>query len=105
MLHLRWHYSVPLAQAGLHESFRKLARIEGQDMRILDPQGKVLWEESTPPDCMDRPEIDRPVLRSLLLDSLEPDTIRCIPPDAGCCPTLPSCCQVHCAPARPGALT
>jgi 2-polyprenyl-6-methoxyphenol hydroxylase-like FAD-dependent oxidoreductase len=65
-----------LIEAGLEAQFRALARAEGQDMRILDKSGKALWEEVSPPDLMSRPEVDRPALRDVLLDSLRPGTIR-----------------------------
>jgi 2-polyprenyl-6-methoxyphenol hydroxylase-like FAD-dependent oxidoreductase len=64
-----------LIEAGLEAQFRALARAEGQDMRILDRSGKALWEEVSPPDLMARPEVDRPALREVLLDSLRPGTI------------------------------
>ena len=70
-----------LSQAGLEAKFRALARPEGQDMRILDKHGEVLWEEVSSPDqphdtIMERPEIDRPLLRALLMDSLSEGTIQ-----------------------------
>ena len=66
----------PLIEAGLEAQFRALARAEGQDMRILDRSGKALWKEVSPPDLMSRPEVDRPALRDVRLDSLRPGTIR-----------------------------
>ena len=68
-----------LDQAGLGAEFRALARPEGQDMRIFDKHGQVLWEEVSGPDqppIMERPEIDRPLLRTLLMDSLSEGTIQ-----------------------------
>jgi 2-polyprenyl-6-methoxyphenol hydroxylase-like FAD-dependent oxidoreductase len=65
-----------LAAAGLEPELRALARAEGQDLRIVDPQGHVHWNEVSPPDLMQRPEVDRPRLRDLLIDSLAPDTIQ-----------------------------
>ncbi|KAL0050551.1 hypothetical protein WJX82_002150 [Trebouxia sp. C0006] len=64
-----------MEQAGLIDQFMAAARPEGQDMRVLDKDGSVLWEET---DCkhMDRPEIGRPLLRQMLLDSLHQDTVR-----------------------------
>ena len=65
-----------LVQAGLHAEFMRMARPEGQDMRILDKHGKVLWDEVSPPGLNERPEVDRPALRNLLVDSLKPGTIK-----------------------------
>ncbi|WP_165922428.1 FAD-dependent oxidoreductase [Pseudonocardia endophytica] len=65
-----------LAAAGLLDAFLWHCRPEGQDQRVLDRDGTVLAEEITAPDDMANPEIDRGVLRSLLLDALEPGTVR-----------------------------
>ena len=68
-----------LSQAGLDAKFRALARPEGQDMRIFDKHGQVLWDEVSGPDqppLTERPEIDRPLLRALLMDSLSEGTIQ-----------------------------
>jgi 2-polyprenyl-6-methoxyphenol hydroxylase-like FAD-dependent oxidoreductase len=70
-----------LHEAGLTEEFRKRSRPEGEAMKLVSPDGKVLWNEnaddapSRPEKFADRPEIDRLVLRDMLLDSLEPDNI------------------------------
>lgn len=65
-----------LIQAGLEAEFRSMARAEGQDMRIMDKHGELLWDEVSPADLMERPEVDRPALRKLLIDSLKPKTVR-----------------------------
>lgn len=65
-----------LEQAGLLNEFRAIARPEGQDLRIANKHGKLLWDEISEPDVMSRPEVDRPRLRKILLDSLAPETIR-----------------------------
>jgi 2-polyprenyl-6-methoxyphenol hydroxylase-like FAD-dependent oxidoreductase len=65
-----------LEQAGLSNEFRAIARPEGQDLRIANKHGKLLWNEISEPDVMSRPEVDRPRLRKILLDSLAPGTIR-----------------------------
>ncbi|MEQ0563294.1 NAD(P)/FAD-dependent oxidoreductase [Amycolatopsis sp. NEAU-NG30] len=66
-----------LREAGLLEQFHALARGEGQDMRLLEPDGTLLLQEDTPDDApMARPEIDRADLRNLLLDSLPEGTVR-----------------------------
>jgi len=66
---------VALREAGLLEDFRRLCRPEGQEMRELDIAGTI--RRHTVPDADDffKPEIDRGVLRDLLLDSLEPGTV------------------------------
>jgi 2-polyprenyl-6-methoxyphenol hydroxylase-like FAD-dependent oxidoreductase len=80
-----------LETAQLTAQFRKLARPEGEEMRILDKHGTVVFEDLPPPAPAsedpapqdehgprrgDRPEIDRGQLRQLLLDSLRPGTVR-----------------------------
>ncbi|MGW7386848.1 FAD-dependent oxidoreductase [Streptomyces sp. NPDC054794] len=65
-----------LRVAGLDDRFRTIARPEGQDLRLLEPNGTVLLDWHTPADApLERPEIDRSDLRDLLLDSLPPDTV------------------------------
>jgi len=71
-----------LKEAGLFADFRKLARPEGETLRILTPDATILMDESRgdpgrPADeFANRPEIDRKQLRDLLLDSLTPGTVR-----------------------------
>ncbi|MCU7820657.1 FAD-dependent oxidoreductase [Kitasatospora sp. DSM 101779] len=66
-----------LREAGLEAAFLRLARREGQDLRLLDHTGTLLLQEDTPDDApMERPEIDRADLRALLLDSLPAGTVR-----------------------------
>jgi 2-polyprenyl-6-methoxyphenol hydroxylase-like FAD-dependent oxidoreductase len=66
-----------LREAGLLEEFFAIARREGQDMRLLEPDGTLLHQEDTPDDApMLRPEVDRADLRALLLDSLPEDAVR-----------------------------
>ncbi|MEU1130008.1 NAD(P)/FAD-dependent oxidoreductase [Streptomyces sp. NPDC005900] len=67
-----------LAEAGLTEEFRALARPEGQRMRLVGRDGRILLD-AVPPEAdtaEGNPEIDRGQLRDLLLDSLGPDTVR-----------------------------
>ncbi|MEU7180283.1 MULTISPECIES: FAD-dependent oxidoreductase [Streptomyces] len=60
-----------LREAGLIDQFHAIARREGQDLRLLAPDGTLLLQEDTPDDApLERPEVDRPDLRNLLLDSL-----------------------------------
>ncbi|HET6710000.1 FAD-dependent oxidoreductase [Amycolatopsis sp.] len=66
-----------LAEAGLLAEFLALARGEGQDMRLLEPDGTLLLQEDTPEDAPAlRPEIDRTDLRNLLLAALPGGTVR-----------------------------
>ena len=66
-----------LREAGLIEQFYAIARGEGQDMRLLTPDGTLLLQEDTPDDApLLRPEVDRADLRNLLLDSLPEDVVR-----------------------------
>ncbi|WP_018547593.1 FAD-dependent oxidoreductase [Streptomyces sp. LaPpAH-108] len=66
-----------LREAGLIDGFHAIARGEGQDMRLLEPDGTLLLQEDTPDDApLDRPEVDRADLRDLLLDSLPEGMVR-----------------------------
>jgi 2-polyprenyl-6-methoxyphenol hydroxylase-like FAD-dependent oxidoreductase len=65
-----------LREAGLIDQFFAIARGEGQDMRLLEPDGTLLLQEDTPDDApLDRPEVDRADLRNLLLDSVPEHTV------------------------------
>nr|WP_042183917.1 FAD-dependent monooxygenase [Kibdelosporangium sp. MJ126-NF4] len=66
-----------LREAGLIDEFYAIARGEGQDMRLLEPDGTLLLQEDTPEDApLLRPEVDRADLRDLLLDSLPEGAVR-----------------------------
>lgn len=66
-----------LRKAGLLEPFKAIARYEDQEQRSLDhATGAVLREEVPLPGTGDRPEIDRLVLRRLLLDAIDAAAIR-----------------------------
>jgi 2-polyprenyl-6-methoxyphenol hydroxylase-like FAD-dependent oxidoreductase len=66
-----------LREAGLMDQFDVIARPEGQDMRLLEPDGTLLLQEDTPDDAPSlRPEVDRADLRAMLLDSLPEGTVR-----------------------------
>lgn len=67
---------VALRTAGLLAQFLALSRPEGQDGRMLDKTGRVLLEHQADQDDQEKPEIDRGQLRTLLLDSLAPGTVR-----------------------------
>ncbi|MBA2679764.1 MAG: FAD-dependent monooxygenase [Ktedonobacteraceae bacterium] len=61
-----------LQKAGLFEAFRKIVIPSGDAMRILDKTGTVRWEDSGNDT---RPEVDRGVLRNILLQSLPANCI------------------------------
>jgi 2-polyprenyl-6-methoxyphenol hydroxylase-like FAD-dependent oxidoreductase len=66
-----------MREAGLIDQFHAIARPEGQDLRLLEPDGTLLLQEDTPEDApLDRPEVDRADLRNLLLDSLPEHAVR-----------------------------
>jgi 2-polyprenyl-6-methoxyphenol hydroxylase-like FAD-dependent oxidoreductase len=71
-----------LKEAGLLEEFKKYARPEGECMKLVKHDGTVLWDENETGNSnrvaedSDRPEIDRVRLRDILLDSLQPGTIK-----------------------------
>lgn len=67
---------IALRAAGLLDEFLELARPEGQEMRRLDPTGKLTSHQIPGPDELFKPEIDRGQLRDLLLNSLRPGTVR-----------------------------
>lgn len=63
-----------MRQAGLEEAFMAAARSEDQGDRLYDTDGTLLFDRNAPSD--DRPEIDRSVLRQILLESLCSGTVR-----------------------------
>ncbi|MEU1734590.1 NAD(P)/FAD-dependent oxidoreductase [Streptosporangium sp. NPDC020145] len=66
-----------LKEAGLLESFFALSRPEGQEMRQYDAtSGELGFHHVPDEDEAHRPEIERGVLRDMLLDSLTPGTVR-----------------------------
>ncbi len=66
-----------LHEAGLIDGFHAIARGEGQDMRLLQPDGTLLLQEDTPDDApLLRPEVDRTDLRDLFLDALPDGVVR-----------------------------
>jgi len=66
---------VALHEAGLLDDFFARSRPEGQEMREYGPDGTLLMQQVPEADERFKPEIDRGVLRDLLLDSLEPETV------------------------------
>ncbi|MEU6442421.1 NAD(P)/FAD-dependent oxidoreductase [Streptomyces sp. NPDC047046] len=68
---------VALKAAGLLDAFFAKARPEGQEMRVYEARTAALKGRHVPePDELFKPEIDRGVLRDLLLDSLALGTVR-----------------------------
>jgi 2-polyprenyl-6-methoxyphenol hydroxylase-like FAD-dependent oxidoreductase len=64
-----------LREAGLHAEFRTLTQPMGEAMRVMDKAGTVFIDHA-PEDVESlRPEIDRTVLRNLLLRSLPAETV------------------------------
>ncbi|KAF2671756.1 putative salicylate hydroxylase [Microthyrium microscopicum] len=57
-----------LKEGGIYDQFLKHARVEGQDLKLADRDGKV-WLNVADRDT-GKPEIDREKLRDILLDSL-----------------------------------
>lgn len=64
-----------LRQAQLFDQFLNICRPEGQDTRIMNKFGEILFEDISSDTNYDRPEIDRGDLRQLLFNSLKPQTI------------------------------
>ncbi|MFB6505107.1 MULTISPECIES: FAD-dependent oxidoreductase [unclassified Streptomyces] len=67
-----------LRAAGLLNDFLELSRPEGRQMRVVGRDGRIVFD-GIPPEtdsAEGAPEIDRGRLRGLLLDSLEPGTVR-----------------------------
>jgi 2-polyprenyl-6-methoxyphenol hydroxylase-like FAD-dependent oxidoreductase len=69
-----------LKHAGLTDEFKKYSRPEGEAMKLLKYDGRVVFDENMegnvrPEEYADRPEIDRMKLRQLLFQSLEPGTV------------------------------
>ena len=60
--------------AGLEAAFLAAARPEDQGNRLYDQHGTLLFDRDGADD--DRPEIDRTTLRQILLDALNPGTVR-----------------------------
>lgn len=66
---------VAIKAAGLYEQFAALIHPGGQQMRILDRDGKVLADEADD-GSGGRPEVPRGALRNMLLESLPAGTVQ-----------------------------
>ncbi|WP_307843087.1 FAD-dependent oxidoreductase [Streptomyces triculaminicus] len=65
-----------LRATGLWHGFTALARPEGEQMRLVARDGRILFDAAPPQEGQGNPEIDRGQLRNLLLASLAPGTVR-----------------------------
>ncbi|KAH6679209.1 hypothetical protein B0J14DRAFT_614494 [Halenospora varia] len=70
-----------LREAGLFEEFEKNTIPLGETMKLVKKDGTIAWDENNTkyiqmPASRDRPEIDRKKLRDILLDSVDPDSIK-----------------------------
>jgi len=65
-----------LREAGLIDEFQKHMRVDGTALRIVNKKGDLLFEVIEDEERKKaRPEIDRALLRRILLDSVQPDSI------------------------------
>lgn len=67
---------VALREAGLFEQFQAIIHAGGEATRILDKRNTVRREDSDEQSDGSRPEVDRPRLRKILLESLPDGTIK-----------------------------
>ncbi|TXC97470.1 NAD(P)/FAD-dependent oxidoreductase [Streptomyces sp. ISID311] len=67
---------VALRAAGVFDAFLALSRAEGQEWRLYDRHATLIRHDQAAEGDLSRPEIDRGQLRTLLLDSLAPGTVR-----------------------------
>ncbi|PYH40455.1 FAD-dependent oxidoreductase [Aspergillus saccharolyticus JOP 1030-1] len=65
-----------LREAGLWEDFQQYARYHDQDYRFGDKTAATWLFHQAPANADGRPEIDRSMLRKILIDSLDPRNIR-----------------------------
>lgn len=68
-----------LRENGLQEEFDEHSRPEGQEMRIGDAEGNILFSrprKDTADPEKKRPEIDRSVLRKILLDAVPSESVK-----------------------------
>lgn len=65
-----------MKKAGVLDRFLAVARVEGQATRVLDRRGRIYVDLRPEDESATRPEIDRGDLRAILVEALEPGTIR-----------------------------
>lgn len=61
-----------LFEAGLREQFNKFARYHDQDYRFGDKNAVMWLYRQASADVVGRPEIDRSMLREILIESVDP---------------------------------
>ena len=66
---------IALREAGLLDQFWRHTHPQGEHVRVLDKSARV-FIDAGPGGDGERPEIDRTILRDLLIDSLDPNRIR-----------------------------
>ncbi|MCY1026071.1 NAD(P)/FAD-dependent oxidoreductase, partial [Mammaliicoccus sciuri] len=66
---------LPIKEAGLIETFKSMARFEGEDTKILGPDGTLYFEDDAEGEG-GRPEIDRGELCDMILTEINPENIR-----------------------------
>lgn len=66
---------LPLKEAGIFEDFRKHARYEGEDTRIVNKDGEILYDEDADGEG-NRPEIDRGKLCDIIMEQIHPENIK-----------------------------
>ena len=66
---------LPLKVAGIFENFRKHARYEGEDTRIVNKDGEILYDEDAEGEG-NRPEIDRGKLCDIIMEQINPENIK-----------------------------
>jgi 2-polyprenyl-6-methoxyphenol hydroxylase-like FAD-dependent oxidoreductase len=64
-----------LREAGLYQAFIEHTHVGGEAVRVLDKRAHVFVDQAETAGGNGRPEIDRKVLRKLLVDSLDPGTV------------------------------
>ena len=70
-----------LREAGLFEDFQRHSLQGAEAMKLIKSDGRIFWDENDTNNCKtvhsrDRPEINRSTLRGILIDSLQPASIR-----------------------------
>lgn len=66
---------LPLKESGIFENFRKHARYEGEDTRIVNKDGEILYDEDAEGEG-NRPEIDRGKLCDIIMEQIHPENIK-----------------------------
>ncbi|WP_416350188.1 FAD-dependent oxidoreductase [Mammaliicoccus lentus] len=66
---------LPLKVAGIFENFRKHARYEGEDTRIVNKDGEILYDEDAEGEG-NRPEIDRGKLCDIIMEQIHLENIK-----------------------------